>query len=354
MKEGFKAGVSFGTGFWKQEAANHSIHGMYCGLLRVNNIAIKICEKVFGTAPDAVERCTVGQGNYVYIVECLQEKYVLRCNADGNTYKDTVHWLRKLKEIEIPVPKVIDFGQLDNTYYLMLSYIEGKDIGIVYACLSEGEKAQIAKQAVSIQKRAGQLQIHDLPADWKWVSCVEDMLDRAKQRILLNGYFEAERAERIKGEMTQIQDYLSQVKPVPYLDDISTKNLLIHNGKISGVIDVDWIGTGDRLTFVALTYIALLNEGYDTKYVEYILEEMQLTEKEKRAFLFYSLVYCVDFMGERGMTFMDKRVEVNEEIIARLNNIYNFLWQQWCAVKSPLSKISAEAGVCPASFGAKP
>ncbi len=41
MKAGFKAGVSFGTGFWKQKAAKHSIHGMYCGLLRVNNISIK-------------------------------------------------------------------------------------------------------------------------------------------------------------------------------------------------------------------------------------------------------------------------------------------------------------------------
>lgn len=41
-------------------------------------------------------------------------------------------------------------------------------------------------------------------------------------------------------------------------DDISSKNLLMNNGKISGIIDIDWMGIGDKLTYVALTNMALL------------------------------------------------------------------------------------------------
>lgn len=41
------------------------------------------------------------------------------------------------------------------------------------------------------------------------------------------------------------------------------------------------------------------------------------------------LMYCVDFMGERGMQLIDKTVEVNEQIIDRLNGIYNLLWNEW-------------------------
>ena len=63
------------------------------------------------------------------------------------------------------------------------------------------------------------------------------------------------------------------------------------------------MGIGDKLTFVALTNIALLNMECDTDYVDYILEEMQLNETEKKAFFFYSLLYCVDFMGERAPRF---------------------------------------------------
>lgn len=75
--------------------------------------------------------------------------------------------------------------------------------------------------------------------------------------------------------------------------------------------------------------MALLNMEYDTDYVNYILKEMQVSEIEKRAFLFYTLMYCVDFMGERGMQFLGRTVEVNEQIIDRLNSIYDLLWGEW-------------------------
>ena len=113
------------------------------------------------------------------------------------------------------------------------------------------------------------------------------------------------------------------------INDISTKNLLIHNGQISGIIDIDWMGIGDQLTFVAMTNVALLNMECDTDYVDFILEEMQVNETEKQAFLFYSLLYCVDFMGERGMQFMGKKIEVNDTVISRLNGIYERLWSEF-------------------------
>ena len=98
---------------------------------------------------------------------------------------------------------------------------------------------------------------------------------------------------------------------------------------IDDTVDIDWIGIGDRLTYVALTNIALLNMGHDTDYVKYILKEMNLSSIQKKAFLFYSLMYCVDFMGERGMQFTDKYIEVNEQIIYRLNSIYELLWKEF-------------------------
>lgn len=90
---------------------------------------------------------------------------------------------------------------------------------------------------------------------------------------------------------------------------------------------------GDKLTFVALTNMALLNMEYDTDYVRYLLEEMQINDMEKKAFVFYMLMYCVDFMGERGMQFMDKTIAVNEQIIDRLNCIYDELWAEWRTVR---------------------
>ena len=142
------------------------------------------------------------------------------------------------------------------------------------------------------------------------------------------GYSKTSKEERDRYSRL-IEDYFAAVRPVPYLDDISTKNLLIRSGRVSGVIDVDWMGIGDKLTYVAMTNMALLNMECDTMYVQYILEEMQVTAVQRRAFLFYTLMFCVDFMGERGMQFMDKKVEVNQQIIDRMNGIYDKLWKEW-------------------------
>jgi len=295
-----------------------------------DKIILRIWGKCFLTEPDAIERCAVGQGNYVYIVVCGDKMYVLRCSEEKGAYEDTVRWLNQLSAIGVPVPAVIAKGYCEAWEYLVLSYLEGQDIGLVYSGLSREEKKKIATEVVDIQRKVSVLKLDGLEMDWSWTSFVEELLDRAEKRIEQNGYFEVEKVERIRHQMWVLEEYFTSVKPIAYLDDISSKNLLIHEGKLSGIIDVDWIGVGDRLTFVALTHMALLNLEYDTDYVKYLLEELRVTEEERRAFLFYTLMYCVDFMGERGMQFGDKRIEVNEQIVMRLNGIYDWLWKEWC------------------------
>lgn len=292
-------------------------------------IVSKLCLEYFAEEPQAVERCATGQGNYVYIVECKGAKYVVRCSSENGAYRDSIYWLEKLAILDVPVPKVIAKGTYNEYEYLILSYIEGKDIGLVYPQLKDDDKKAIAKEIVHIQNKVAVMELDHVAADWLWQAFIDFMLERAAERIIQNGYFDVEKVERLKGCLGELEVYFAGVKPVAYLDDISSKNLLIHNGRISGIIDIDWIGIGDKLTFAALTNAALLNLELDTDYVTYILEEMQVSETEKKAFLFYTLMYCVDFMGERGMQFMDKTIEVNDQIVKRLNDIYDKIWYEW-------------------------
>lgn len=289
----------------------------------------QLCVKCFSESPLSIERCAVGQGNYVYIVEYSDIKYVVRCSSERNAYADTIYWLEQLASIDIPVPKVIAEGTFEGYEYLILSYFEGKDIGLVYSQLRDDEKKAIAKEVVSIQNKVATLALENIEPNWSWHTFVKDMLDRARERIAANGYFEVEKVDRLWELANQLEEYFTNVKPIAYLDDISTKNLIIHDGRISGIIDIDWMGIGDKLTYVALTHMALINMECDTDYVKYILEEMQVSSIEKKAFLFYTLMFCVDFMGERGMQFFDKTIEVNQQIIDRLNDIYDRLWKEW-------------------------
>lgn len=159
-------------------------------------------------------------------------------------------------------------------------------------------KKQIAKEVVAIQRKVSRIDIVT-DAQWTWNYVIEEMLNRAEERIKQNRYFDAAKVHIIKNLQCEIQEYLNMARSIPYLDDISTKNLLIYEGKLSGIIDIGWIGLGDMLTFAAMTKVALLNMDLDTQYVDYLLDEIRPNAIEYKAFIFYCLIFCVDFMGEK-------------------------------------------------------
>ncbi len=291
--------------------------------------ALEIFQKIIPEKPNKIKRCSIGHGNYVYIIFAEKDKYVIRLSSEDNAYSDTVYWMGRLKKINIPVPEVLANGKYENYNYIILSYIDGDDLGTVYADLSNEEKRLIAKDVVSVQNSVAVLKLENTKTDWTWNSFIKYMLERSSERIIMNGYFDKDKVQRLWKISGSLRDYFEQVMPTAYLDDISTKNLLIKNGRVSGIIDVDWIGVGDKLTFATMSNVALLNMDLDTYYIDCLLNEMNINCTERKAFVFYSLLFCVDFMGERGMTFGDKRIDVNKEIIGRLNRIYDNLIIEW-------------------------
>lgn len=282
-----------------------------------------VCWNVFGETPAHIERFSTGLGNYVYRIKIGRADYVFRCGEQP--YDQTVRYLTELQALDLPVAKLIAHGRYRELYYMIVTYLEGRELGDIYPSLSDAEKHTIAQEVIHIQNRAAQLQT-DGTCNWpKWV---DDMLERARTRITANGYFDPELVDRLRPTASRLRHYFELLTPRVYLDDITTKNLLIQNGHVSGIIDIDWIEYGDWLTFAALTNMSLLNMEYDTKYMQYLLEQMHITQKERQAFQFYTLMFCVDFMGERGSTFVGRTVPVSKEIIERLNRIYTQLFKQ--------------------------
>ncbi len=288
----------------------------------------QICCETFHKEPTSVESCAVGLANYVYIVEIERRKYTVRCSTEKNAYRNTVRLLEKLFEIGIPVPKVLYCGKIGQYEYVILTFIEGQELCAVYDSLTREDKQCLAKEILHLQRKVA-TGLSETPEGWSWISFVQEILDRAKVLIKANGYFDEEKVSRIESQIPVLLEYFESIEPIAYLDDVTTKNLLVKDGHLSGIIDIDWIGIGDVLTFAALTYVALLNMECDTDYVHFILNEMNIDSRQHKAFRFYALMYCVDFMGERGTKYNDKVVEVNSQIVDRLNTIYDQLWNAW-------------------------
>lgn len=305
----------------------------------MNNLVVsEICFSNFNKYPENIKEFEIGYGNYVYRICFGKNKFVVRINTDKDAYINTIYWLDKLKDLELPVPKVIFKGVYDRFSYLILNYIDGDDLGNVYANLKESEKKDIARDIVKIQNTVATLpqnrgygylktyEDNNYKNNWKEV--IINHLTRSRNRIKENNIFEYTKVDKIEELLHKYDDYFINIKPIPFLDDLSSKNVLINQGKLSGIIDFDWICFGDKIYNIALTNMALIGLGYDTKYIGYLMEEMKSSEIEKEILKLYTLIFCTDFMGEKGMKFKDKIVKVNQNEIDLLNKVYEDLYSE--------------------------
>ena len=296
-------------------------------ILKDNNIEI----------PNKIERCSIGHGNYVFMLEYNQNKKIIRMNDEGNLYaeyENFKYWVSKLKDIDVLVPNIISIGKYKNYNYIILDYIDGKDLGEVYTLLTEEQKQSIAKKIIQIQNKVQEqllpnnqygsvYKYNDNTGFDTWKDYILDSLENSKQNIKKNKIFDETKADKLIQLAERYSEYFDKVEPKAFLDDISNKNLIIHNGDISGIIDLDWMGFGDLLYFVGYNNLALLDMEVDTKYIDYMIQELNLNDLQKQIVLFYTLVFCVDFMSEKGQTFQDKEIYVDDKIVNKLNSIYD-------------------------------
>ena len=301
-------------------------------ILKENNIEI----------PNRIERCSIGHGNYVFMLDYIQDKKIIRMNDEVNLYaeyENFKYWVSKLKEIDIPVPNIISIGKYKKFNYIILDYIEGKDLGEVYTLLTEEQKKNIAKKIIEIQIKVQDKLLYnnqygsvykynDNTGFDTWKEYIIDSLENSKQNIKKNRIFNEAKVDNLIELTEKYSEYFDKVQPKAFLDDISNKNLIIHDGNISGIIDLDWMGFGDLLYFVGYNNMALLDMKVDTNYIDYMIQELNLNDFQKKIVLFYTFVFCVDFMSEKGQTFQDKEIYVDEKIVNKLNFIYDYIINQ--------------------------
>jgi aminoglycoside phosphotransferase (APT) family kinase protein len=276
--------------------------------------AIKIIEREVGMVPIEVTRFPTGYCHSVYYIRIINDEFVLRItDRDAKEYYyGSIKWLTELCTLEIPVPRIIRHGQYKDVYYALISFIPGKDLGEVYHSLSDIQKRNIVKELTVIQRkiailptsgRYGYSHSENNDSFKTWIEYLGSCIDRARERIRKNKIFKADICDSVATTMYNLKDYLLKVQPIPFLDDITTKNVLIYDGKLSGIVDIDEICYGDPLLAIGLTNMALLSMQSDTKYIDYWLDEMNADDVQRNAVIFYTLLFCVDFMGEQGMRF---------------------------------------------------
>jgi Ser/Thr protein kinase RdoA (MazF antagonist) len=281
--------------------------------------AAAIVRSALGEPPRSIQRFPTGLEHFVYdVVAESGRRVVLRIArpAKRASFAGAIYWSRRLRPLGVPLPQLIAYD-LDGVFspfpFLILERLPGTDLGEVYPRLTHAEKVDIAAAVARAQRIVGSLpqgagygfaSHPDLPfAHTSWVDVIRSSLALSRALINRAGLVDSRHVARVEDFLPRFSGYFARVPPQPFLDDTTTKNVIVHHGRLSGIVDVDCVCYGDPLITPALTRMSLLNKGYDTEYVDAWCAGLGLTAEQRGALHLYTALFCVIFMGELGQMF---------------------------------------------------
>jgi aminoglycoside phosphotransferase (APT) family kinase protein len=266
---------------------------------------------LFGAEPARVERMGYGHFNVVYDVRLPdQTGLIVRTNRrDPSVMLGTERNLRTLGALGVPVPEILAFDPSLARYdaaYMVLARIPGRDLGFELERMDRAQMAALAEQIVEFQRLAATLPTGqgfgwvaiDQPGPYpSWPAVIERDVRRhlANAAPLLPSGLEA----RVRALVALFADELAAVAPAPFLDDLTTKNVLIEDGRLRGVVDFDWICYGDRRHWLGLTQTAVVTQAPPAAefYVEELCRLCGVAPRERRLIALYSALFALDFVG---------------------------------------------------------
>jgi aminoglycoside phosphotransferase (APT) family kinase protein len=291
-----------------------------------------------------IERFITGKDNYVFDVKTKDKEYVVRLNTPerAQLFRGAVNWYNLLKPKGIPFPTIL-YQDLEEKKYgfpvIVMERLPGKDLAHVYNELTNKQKEDLATDLVTIQKAVSTLpQAHGfgyatsledktLHSSWRGV------MDTYKKRIVTRNektrLIDDKYIQKLKELYKQFSEYFSKVQAVPFLDDTTTKNVIINNGKLSGIVDVDYVCFGDPLLVVALTQASLLDMKADTHYTDYWVQLLKLSGEQKKIVNMYSAMFVLEFASVMGHTFNQKEAEkIDYEALHYSKSLFDTLFDK--------------------------
>ncbi len=295
----------------------------------------------------AIARFSTGGHHFVYDVAFSDgRRIVVRVSRpdDKESAAGAVYWSNLLRPKGVPLPQLLHADLTMTRYpfpFALLERLPGDDLGRALPDLSHREVQALAARLLEIQNIVASLPRgrgfgfvsrydHAFPhADWS--SVIAASLARSRQRIRVAGIVEEHLLDRVELAADRFAEYFAGVTPIPFLHDITTRNVIVDRGRLSGIVDVDDLCFGDPLLLLGLIRTALLAHGHSLAYAEAWAAILHLEDEQAAALDFYTALFCVDFLGELGQRF--NRAEpgpVNPAYVARLRTLLDQYLYQAC------------------------
>jgi aminoglycoside phosphotransferase (APT) family kinase protein len=263
-----------------------------------------------GDDPVEVERLTAGKSSSAtFAADVDGRQVVVKVNRDATVLRGSADNLAALAGVGIPSPRLLAYDEVASVGVLVMERLPGRDLGAVVDGMSAGQLSALAEEVIDIEMRARSLP----PKDGCGFVAVSQPATRSWMDVVVrpNGYRWAEPIPRdtvaLKQRLDEAVDaaggYLSTVTGTCFLDDLTTKNVLIDDGRLSGVVDFDVVCYGDPLFHIGLTAAAIdANHPGSGFYVAELIRVAELSDAEVAVVDLYRALFLVNFLGAESPT----------------------------------------------------
>ncbi|MGF6725475.1 aminoglycoside phosphotransferase (APT) family kinase protein [Paraburkholderia sp. GAS41] len=246
-------------------------------------------------------------GNAIFRVQLADGRAVaVRINPRRGMFSFTRHNLDALRTLGLPVPNVLAAGATPaQASFVILEWLPGRDLQYELASLSALQSTRIAETVTGYQKRVASLpesqgfgwapiRRHATTAQWTGIfgqpSTEEPPHDASALEHLRS---------RLRAIRRAVEPYFASLRPICFLDDMTLKNVLVEQGELQGIIDVDFVCYGDPLMAVGTTLAHIAADVGEAGrfYGQELIRCAAPSPDAQRAIYFYSSLWMTGFLA---------------------------------------------------------
>jgi len=251
-----------------------------------------------------------GVSNPAYIIN---DEVVLRVKKDSREFKfEKEKFLFDLlkKKTDLPVPKVIDLDTSKKIIpydYILLEKLPGELLKTSFSKLSDNQKKKLAFELglslAKIQsihfKTVGHFKPDKLVKGMSWPTFVWGIYTDSLKSIKKGKFLDENLIRRIESFIESNKNLLDvKFKPSLIHSDYNGGNILIHNGKISGIFDMEWSYSGHteyELSAMNLKLMRTISPYQDDFFRGYESKIKRRKDHEKFE-SFYGIIYWMSII----------------------------------------------------------
>ncbi|CAB3757965.1 hypothetical protein GQ57_08615 [Burkholderia sp. MSh2] len=270
--------------------------------------AAALVQRALHVEPTAlVPQLLTQSGNTIHRVELADGRtVVLRVSSQPAAYAHTEANLAALRALGLPVQQVLAAGTAaPGRSFVILNWLDGFDLKFALPAMRADQMAAVAERVADCQRR-----VAGLPASrgFGWAPIGRDAA-HARWTDLFGAPADASVAveatplnqlrARLRAVRATLEPYFAACTPVCFLDDLTTRNVIVDDGALSGFIDLDFVCYGDPLLQVGTTLAYLAADVGDAgrAYGDALVDCWSPSGDARRAMYFYAGLWTTGFLA---------------------------------------------------------